>query len=105
MAERGKVVAITGAASGIGRATALGFGRQGARVALCDMNATGATEVAAGVEKAGGSTRVVRLDVSDPAQATVLSMALCRPGDGSTSWSMRRASTKVGRRAMGQPCT
>ncbi len=70
MAERGKVVAITGAASGIGRATALGFGQQGARVALCDMNVTGATDVATGVEKAGGSTRVVRLDVSDPAQAT-----------------------------------
>ena len=70
MATPGKVVAITGAASGIGRATAVGFGRQGARVALCDLNMAGLTDVATAVQRAGGETRVVELDVSNAAQAT-----------------------------------
>jgi 2,3-dihydro-2,3-dihydroxybenzoate dehydrogenase len=69
MTFAGKVVAVTGAASGIGRATALGFSHQGARVALCDLNAAGLTEVAAMVQKAGGEARVVELDVSEQAQA------------------------------------
>ena len=70
MATPGKVVAVTGAASGIGRATAMGFGRQGARVALCDLNMAGLTDVATAVQRAGGETRVVELDVSNAAQAT-----------------------------------
>jgi 2,3-dihydro-2,3-dihydroxybenzoate dehydrogenase len=70
MALHEKVVAVTGAASGIGRATVLGFSRQGARVALCDLNAAGLTEVVTMVQGAGGTARVVELDVSDQARAT-----------------------------------
>lgn len=70
MASRQKVVAITGAASGIGRATALGFGRQGARVALCDLNGAALAEVATAVQQAGGETRTVTCDVADQAQAS-----------------------------------
>src|ERR1700739_3897826 len=61
-----RVAAVTGAASGIGRATALALGLQGARVALCDRNAAGLAEVAKIMD---GRTRVVELDVSDQAQA------------------------------------
>jgi len=70
MAGRERVVAVTGAASGIGRATALGLSRQGTRVALCDLNAAGMADVAAAIQGAGGQARVVELDVSDQAQAT-----------------------------------
>ena len=41
MAVRERVAAVTGAASGIGHATALGLSRQGARVVLCDLNTSG----------------------------------------------------------------
>ena len=64
-----RVAAVTGAASGIGRATALALGRQGARVALCDRNAAGLAEVEKTIQEDGGRARVVELDVSDQAQA------------------------------------
>jgi 2,3-dihydro-2,3-dihydroxybenzoate dehydrogenase len=70
MAVRERVVAVTGAASGIGRATALGLSRQGGRIALCDLNAAGLADVAAAIQGAGGQVRVVELDVSDQVQAT-----------------------------------
>ena len=69
MTSAERVVAVTGAASGIGRATALAFGRQGARVALCDRNAAGLAEVAATLEKAGGTARRAERDVADQRQA------------------------------------
>ena len=69
MAMRERVVAVTGAASGIGRATALGCSRQGARVALCDLNAAGLAGVVTAIQGAGGHARVVELDVSDQTRA------------------------------------
>lgn len=57
-AIEGKTVVITGAASGIGRALALGFARDGARVVATDINETGLR----GIADAGIATRVV--DVS-----------------------------------------
>lgn len=65
-----KAVLVTGAASGIGRATALGFSRQGARVALCDVNAAGLANVEATLRQAGGEARVVALDVTDQPQVS-----------------------------------
>lgn len=65
MKLRNKVAIITGAASGIGLATAHVFAAEGARVVLADIDA-GRTETAgAAVAQAGGETLAVRVDVTD----------------------------------------
>ncbi len=62
----GKVVVITGAASGIGRALALDTARRGARLAISDVDVTGLQETADLVKKATGQeVRVDKLDVRD----------------------------------------
>ena len=62
----GRVVFITGAASGIGRATAHVFAREGARVALSDVNGEGIEAVAEAVRAEGGQAMAWTLDVTDP---------------------------------------
>lgn len=63
-----KVVLITGASTGIGAATALAFGRNGARVAVhFNSSEAAASAVAAGIRAAGGEAITVRGDVKDPA--------------------------------------
>ena len=62
----GRVVAVTGAASGIGRATALLFGAEGAQVACLDVQADAVQSVAAEIAGAGGKAFAHRLDVTDP---------------------------------------
>lgn len=64
---RGSVVLVTGAASGMGRATARLFGEEGAHVAVADVNGQGAEAVADEIVAAGGSARGWALDVGDPA--------------------------------------
>ncbi len=70
MTFEGKIVAVTGAASGIGRATALGFARQGAKVTLCDLNAEGLADTAMAIEQAGGQFQQVQVDLANPTRAT-----------------------------------
>jgi NAD(P)-dependent dehydrogenase (short-subunit alcohol dehydrogenase family) len=65
-----KVVVITGAGSGIGRALSLEFARRGARVALSDVNTANAEETA---KLAGDNARAYTLDVAD--RAAVLAHA------------------------------
>lgn len=61
-----KVALVTGAASGIGRAIALLYGREGARVVVSDLNPEAGEETVGLVRDAGGEARFVRTDVSDP---------------------------------------
>jgi 3-oxoacyl-[acyl-carrier protein] reductase len=61
----GKVVVVTGAASGMGRAVAELFGAEGARVAVFDRNATGAAKVADAISFATGIAYARALDVTD----------------------------------------
>ena len=61
----GLTALVTGAASGMGRATAQIFGAEGAKVAVTDINGDGAEAVAAEIRAAGGTARAWRLDVSD----------------------------------------
>lgn len=61
----GKTVFVAGGGSGIGRATALAFAAEGAKVAVADLNAGGAAETAALIAAAGGEARHGALDVTD----------------------------------------
>lgn len=65
----GKSVVVTGAGSGIGRATAKRFASEGARVLVADVNVEGAEKTVAEIKAAGGDALSVRCDVSDPASA------------------------------------
>src|SRR5690242_20602728 len=60
----GRVVIVTGAASGMGRATAQLFGAQGARVAALDRNGEGAAQVADAISLSGGVAFAAALDVT-----------------------------------------
>jgi 3-oxoacyl-[acyl-carrier protein] reductase len=59
-----KVAMITGAGRGIGRVTAETFSREGAQVALCDVDLPEVQALAEEIQKAGGKARAYKLDVS-----------------------------------------
>src|SRR5690606_4548047 len=61
---RGKLAVVTGAASGIGRATAVALAREGARLAIADVDRAGLAETAKLVEAVGGAVSTYLLDVS-----------------------------------------
>ncbi len=59
----GKIAVVTGAASGIGRAGARAMAREGASVAIADIDETGGRKVEAEIENAGGSALYLPVDV------------------------------------------
>ncbi len=61
----GKVALVTGAAAGIGRASALAFAREGARVVVVDDDVAGGEKTVAMIEEAGGTAVFVECDVAD----------------------------------------
>ena len=61
----GHIAAITGSGSGIGRAIALGYAREGAQVITLDMNGEGAAETAQAINGAGGKAHSFVLDVRE----------------------------------------
>ena len=63
----GKVAFVTGAASGIGRDVALGFGAEGAKVVVTDVAEAG-EQTAAAITQVGGQARFIRCDVTDVQQ-------------------------------------
>ena len=67
-----KVAIITGAASGIGKATAVLFAKAGARLALADIDAAGLKEVANLIAEAGGTAITTKTDVSDEDEVKAL---------------------------------
>ncbi len=60
-----KIVIVTGAASGIGKATAMRFADEGAKVAIFDLNGDGADEVAENIVNEGGTAAAFTLDLAD----------------------------------------
>ncbi|MCA1858056.1 SDR family oxidoreductase [Massilia oculi] len=68
----GKVALVTGAASGIGRATALAFGRAGAHVVVADTAIDGGHATAAMIVESGGKALFVRSDIGKAADVEAL---------------------------------
>jgi 3-hydroxybutyrate dehydrogenase len=64
----GKIAIVTGAASGIGRQIALRFAREGAKVAVADLDVGRAQEVVGEIELSGGVATAVAMDVANEAQ-------------------------------------
>ncbi|WP_417209723.1 SDR family NAD(P)-dependent oxidoreductase [Antarctobacter sp.] len=62
----GQVCVVTGGASGIGRGIALAFAREGARVAVLDVDESGAAETVRLADEAGAEGVAIRCDTADP---------------------------------------
>ena len=69
---QGRVALVTGGGSGLGRASAVVFARQGARLVIADRDAAGGEETAHAVASAGGEAIVVETDVTEPADVEAL---------------------------------
>ncbi len=72
MLFKDKVVIVTGAASGIGRAAAIAFAREGAAVTLADLDALRGRKVAEAIQSSGGQAMFVETDVTS--EAAVVAM-------------------------------
>jgi 2-hydroxycyclohexanecarboxyl-CoA dehydrogenase len=66
----GKSAIVTGAGSGIGRAIALRLGAEGVVVGVFDINASGASETAAAIERAGSKAIALTCDITDYSAVT-----------------------------------
>ena len=67
-----KVALVTGAGSGIGRATALAFAREGASVVVADIAAESGTQTVARIRDTGGDATFVQVDVSQAVEVEAL---------------------------------
>ena len=74
----GHIAVVTGAGSGIGHAIARGFAREGAEVAVLDINADAAAKTAADIGEAGGKAKAFTLDVTDRAACRDVAATVAR---------------------------
>ena len=80
----GKVALVTGGGSGIGRAAALAFVREGAKVVVADIAVAGGEETVRMVQAAGGEATFVKVDVSKPTEVEALINRRRPPAAGSS---------------------
>lgn len=80
------VVAVTGASSGVGRATAQAFAREGATVGLIARGQEALAATAAEVQSLGGRPVVLECDVADPQALEAVASELDGHGDGIDVW-------------------
>ena len=78
MQFEGKIVVVTGASSGIGRAAAIAFAREGAGVALADTDASAGKQVAEEIMRTGMDAKVFATDVSREPDVQALVEAVLR---------------------------
>jgi NAD(P)-dependent dehydrogenase (short-subunit alcohol dehydrogenase family) len=76
LSMRGQTALVTGAGSGIGRATAFALARRGAKLALCDVNEVGLAETETRVRAQGCEVLTRRVDVSKPEEMRAFSEAV-----------------------------
>jgi 3-hydroxybutyrate dehydrogenase len=91
MLLKDKVAVVTGAASGIGKEIALTYAREGAKVAIADLNLDGANAAAAEIEKIGGHAIGVAMDVTSEAEVEA-GMPASRSWRRSTNSNSRNGS-------------
>jgi acetoin reductase-like protein len=72
MKLEGKVAAVTGAGSGMGRAIAEGYAREGAKVVVADLNLDAAQQTVQGITDQGGEAIAIQTDVRDESQAQAM---------------------------------
>ena len=82
MKLRNKVAIVTGAASGIGKEIALRYAREGAKVAIADLNLQAAQAVAGEITRAGGKALALTMDVTNEEQVNAAVAAVVREWDG-----------------------
>lgn len=75
---RGRIAVVTGAGSGIGRATALAFAERGARVVVCDIDLEAARHTAELAGLLGAEAHAYRVDVSDGAAVEAFAAQVAR---------------------------
>lgn len=68
----GKAVLVTGSGAGIGRAAAIRFAEEGARVVVSDVNTDGGNETVALIKQSGGDAVFVRADAAKAAEVEAL---------------------------------
>jgi len=97
----GKTVIVTGGGGGIGGATCRRFGKDGARVAVLDLNLEAAEKVAAAIRAEGGQAAAIRCDITDRASvdaAVAATEAQLGPVDvlvNNAGWDVFKPFTKT----------